>query len=58
MFIERQQHPTIEFDPAAGQQEPTITYFLSNQVDPLKSALPLLAGGEGMRSACWWSRRR
>lgn len=50
MFIERQQHPTIEFDPAAGQEEPTIAHYFSNLVDPFKSALPLLTeGGEGER---------
>lgn len=45
MFIERQHHPSIEFDPATGQQEPNLVFFFSNQVEPLKSALPLLAGG-------------
>jgi hypothetical protein len=45
MFIERQQHPTIEFDPATGQTKPSLAHFFSNQVDPLKSALPLLAAG-------------
>jgi hypothetical protein len=45
MFIERQQHPTIEFDLAAGQQEPTLSHFFSNQVDPFKAELPVLAEG-------------
>ena len=50
MFIERQQHPTIEFDAAAGQQEPDIAHYFSNMVDPFKSELPLLAeGGDGER---------
>lgn len=50
MFIERQKHPSIEFDPAAGQAEPTIAHYFSNSVDPFKSALPLLAeAGEGER---------
>jgi hypothetical protein len=46
MFIERQQHPTIEFDPSSGQDEPAISHFFSNQVDPLRTALPLLVGGD------------
>lgn len=37
MFIDRQQHPTIEFDPAAGQEEPTVSHFFSDQVDPFKT---------------------
>ena len=50
MFIERQQHPTIEFDPSAGQDEPAISHFFSNQVEPFKTALPLLvAGGDEER---------
>lgn len=50
MFIERLLHPTIEFDQAAGQQEPAIVHYLSNQADSLKSVLPVLAeGGEEER---------
>ena len=49
MFIERQQHPTIEFDPSAGQTEPTLSHFFSNQVDPFKSELPVLAAGDEER---------
>ncbi len=50
MFIERQQHPTVEFDPSAGQQEPIIAHYFSNKVDPFKSVLPLLGqDGEGER---------
>lgn len=43
MFIEKSLHPTIEFDPASDQPEPVLVHFLSNKVDPMKSALPLLA---------------
>lgn len=50
VFIEQPNHPMIEFDPAAGQQEPMLAHYLSNQVDPFKSALPVLAeGGEEER---------
>jgi hypothetical protein len=47
MFIERQHHPAIEFDPDAGQVEPVLAHYLSNKVDPFKSALPLLLDGAG-----------
>ena len=46
MFIEKLQHPTIELDPSAGQLEPTLVHYLSSEVEPLKSALPVLAGAE------------
>ena len=50
MFIERTHHPTIEFDPAACQQEPTLTHFFSTRAEPLETALPLLAeAGEDER---------
>lgn len=45
MFIERQQHPTIEFDPAAGQEEPVLAHYFSDRADPFKSVLPLLIEG-------------
>lgn len=45
MFIEESLHPTIEFDPASGQTEPVLAHYFSNKVDPMKSALPLLAEG-------------
>lgn len=51
MFIERLQHPAIEYDPDAGQQEPTLVHYFSNRVDPFKSVLPQLvaASGDGER---------
>ncbi|MGG7603562.1 hypothetical protein [Massilia sp. BKSP1R2A-1] len=47
MFIERQQHPAIEFDEAAGQLEPTLVHYFSDRGDPFKSVLPLLIEGAG-----------
>lgn len=43
MFVEKLHHPTIEYDRAAGQQEPMLAHFLSTRAEPLKTALPLLA---------------
>lgn len=43
MFIEKSLRPTIEFDPTAGQAEPVLAHYFSNKVDPMRSALPLLA---------------
>lgn len=46
MFIKRQQHPSIEFIPAEGQQEPHLVHYFSDRGDPFKSVLPeLMAGG-------------
>lgn len=45
MFIKRQQHPTIEFAPAEGQQEPHLVHYFSDRADPFKSVLPLLVRG-------------
>ncbi len=45
MFIERQQHPAIEFDEAAGQLEPTLVHFFSDRAEPFKTVLPLLVAG-------------
>lgn len=47
MFIRRQQHPSIEFIPAEGQQEPHLVHYFSDRGDPFKSVLPLLAEGAG-----------
>ncbi|MDK6075569.1 hypothetical protein [Massilia varians] len=47
MFLERQQHPTIEFNAEAGQQSPTLVHYLSDRADPFKSVLPLLIEGAG-----------
>lgn len=44
MFIKCQQYPSIEFDPAEGQAEPTLVHYFSNRGDPFKSVLPSLAG--------------
>ena len=49
MFIERQQLPTIEYDPAAGQQEPVLAQYFSNAVELLKSPVSLLVHSEGER---------
>lgn len=47
MFIERQQHPSIEFDTGAGQQSPTLAHYFSDRADPFKTVLPLLIDGMG-----------
>lgn len=47
MFIRRQQHPSIEFIPAEGQQEPHLVHYFSDRGDPFKSVLPLLVEGAG-----------
>lgn len=47
MFIERQQHPTIEFDPKSGQAEPSLAHYFSDRADPFKTVLPLLVEGAG-----------
>lgn len=47
MFIKRQQHPSIEFIPAEGQQEPHLVHYFSDRGDPFKSVLPLLIEGIG-----------
>lgn len=47
MFIKRQQHPSIEFIPADGQQEPHLVHYFSDRGDPFKSVLPLLTEGAG-----------
>lgn len=47
MFIERLQYPTIEFDPDAGQESPTLVHYFSDRADPFKTALPLLIEGAG-----------
>lgn len=47
MFIKRQQHPSIEFIPAEGQQEPHLVHYFSDRGDPFKSVLPLLMEGAG-----------
>jgi len=47
MFIERQQHPAIEYDPDTGQQAPTLTHYFSDRADPFKTVLPLLIDGIG-----------
>ena len=47
MFIERHQHPAIEFDPEAGQQAPTLEHYFSDRADPFKTVLPLLIDGMG-----------
>lgn len=48
MFIKRQQHPSIEFSPAEGQQAPTLVHYFSDRGDPFKSVLPLLIEGAGV----------
>ena len=45
MFIERQQHPTIEWDKATGQPEPVLTHHLSDRAEPFKTVLPKLIEG-------------
>lgn len=45
MFIKRQQHPSIEFIPADGQQEPHLVHYFSDRGDPFKSVLPELMAG-------------
>lgn len=45
MFIERQHHPIIEFDPDAGQHEPTLVHFFSDRAAPFKTVLPELIAG-------------
>jgi len=45
MFIKRQQHPSIEFIPEEGQQEPNLVHYFSDRGDPFKSVLPLLIEG-------------
>lgn len=52
MFIERQHHPDIEFDAAAGQQEPTLVHFFSDRAEPFKSALPQLIEAAGQPDEC------
>lgn len=47
MFIERLQHPTIEFDPDAGQESPTLVHYFSDRADPFKTVLPVLIEGTG-----------
>lgn len=47
MFIERLQHPIIEFDPEAGQESPTLVHYFSDRADPFKTVLPLLIEGVG-----------
>ena len=47
MFIKRQQHPSIEFIPAEGQQEPHLVHYFSDRGDPFKSVLPQLMEGAG-----------
>lgn len=47
MFIERQQHPAIEFDPDAGQLAPTLAHYFSDRADPFKTVLPLLIDSMG-----------
>lgn len=47
MFIKRQQHPTVEFVPEEGQQEPHLVHYFSDRADPFKSVLPLLIKGAG-----------
>jgi hypothetical protein len=47
MFIERLQHPTIEFDLDAGQELPTLVHYFSDRADPFKTVLPLLIEGSG-----------
>ncbi|WP_027864250.1 hypothetical protein [Massilia alkalitolerans] len=47
MFITRRQHPSIEFIPAEGQQEPHLVHYFSDRGDPFKSVLPLLVEGAG-----------
>lgn len=50
MFIETQQHPTIEFDPEAGQREPALAHYFSDRVAPFRSALPpMTENDEGER---------
>jgi hypothetical protein len=46
---QKQQHPSIEFNPADGQLAPALVYYFSDRSDPLKTVLPQLiaaAGGE------------
>ncbi|MGI4846156.1 MAG: hypothetical protein ACRYF7_22940 [Janthinobacterium lividum] len=45
MFIKCQQHPSIEFIPAEGQQEPHLVHYFSDRGDPFKSVLPQLMEG-------------
>lgn len=47
MFIKREQHPSIEFNPTEGQQAPTLVHYFSDRGDPFKSVLPLLIEGAG-----------
>lgn len=47
MFIKRQQHPSIEFIPDEGQQEPHLVHYFSDRADPFKSVLPHLIEGAG-----------
>ncbi|QOY94079.1 hypothetical protein IM543_21685 [Massilia sp. UMI-21] len=51
-FIEIQQHPTIEFDPAVGQAERGLVHYFSDRCDPFKSMLPLLIEGAGHEAKC------
>lgn len=45
MFIERLQYPTIEFDPEADQESPTLVHYFSDRAEPFKTVLPLLIAG-------------
>jgi len=45
MFIRHQQHPDIEFDTAAGQQEPALVHHFSDRAGPFRTALPVLIAG-------------
>jgi len=47
MFIRHTQHPDIEFDPSAGQQEPNLVHHFSDRAGPFKTALPVLIAGAG-----------
>ncbi|SFD82999.1 hypothetical protein [Massilia yuzhufengensis] len=44
MFIERLQHPVIEYDLTADKP-PTLVHYFSDRAEPLKTALPLLVAG-------------
>lgn len=48
MFIKRLQHPSIEFIPEEGQNEPNLMHYFSDRGDPFKSVLPLLIDGVGL----------
>lgn len=47
MFIERLQHPSIEFDSEAGQEAPTLAHYFSDRADPFKTVLPFLIEAAG-----------